>query len=313
MVDKGEFFLKGYNLNQPVNLSYSGQTITIETDTSAVVYSEKLKKEGNKVETAKLTIAGTNEKETLRQLAIDIKNILSIGLGKRVIFDRQVYSSNEQSEQVEKEMSKNENQGEQIIPDFEIRKYLEQVLPAWNALSKREKDDIFTITDYLNQTRHDFIEDRILRTIQAWECAANYWIKDVELSNELKDLREKIKETYKQWKTEAGYKDEDGELGKRLTSVIDQEKLLIRLNKLVNENQLKPDKIELDLKKLKDLRDLVAHTGRINIPGTEAVYLLQRGITGLQLILLRRLGYTGQVIAVKGYHESIIPMSESFV
>jgi hypothetical protein len=93
--------------------------------------------------------------------------LLSIGLGKRVIFDRQVYWINEQSEQVDKEMSKNENQGEQIIPDIEIAKYLEQVLPAWTALSKPEKDDIFTITDYLNQTQHDFIEDRILRTVQA--------------------------------------------------------------------------------------------------------------------------------------------------
>jgi hypothetical protein len=124
----------------------------------------------------------------------------------------------------------------------------------------------------------------------------------------LKDLRVKIKETYKKWKTETGYKDKDGELGKRLTSPLDQEKLLIRLDKLVNESLLNPDKIDLDLKKLKDLRDLVAHTGRINIPGTDAIYLLQTGITGLQLILLKRLGYTGQVI----YDESIKFLNESF-
>jgi hypothetical protein len=80
MVDKGEFFLKGYNLNKPVNLSFNGQSITIETDTSAVLNSEKLKKEINKVETAKLTITGSNEKGTLRQLAVDIKNLLSFGL-----------------------------------------------------------------------------------------------------------------------------------------------------------------------------------------------------------------------------------------
>lgn len=304
--------MKGYSINRPIHLSFSGQTITIQTDTAAVLASEKLKEEKSKIETGKLTITGGNEKEELRQLAVDIKNLLSIGLGKRVIFDRQVFWKGEYPEQVDREMTKNDNQGEQIIPDFEIGKYLEQVLPTWSSLSKPEKDDIFTITDYLNQTRHDFIEDRILRTVQAWECAANYWTKDTRLSDEFKGLRERIKQTYNKWKIEFGYEDKDGELGKRLTSPLDQEKLLFRLHKLVNDSKLIPANIELDLKRLKALRDLVAHTGRINIPATDAIYLLQRGVTGLQLILLKRLGYTGQVIVVKGYEKSIIHLNETF-
>ena len=89
-------------------------------------------------------------------------------------------------------MSKNDNRGEQIIPDFQLKNFLGSTLPGWTRLSKPEKDDLFTITVYLNQTRHDFIEDRLLRTVQAWECSAFYWTKEMELPDDLKDLRDKL-------------------------------------------------------------------------------------------------------------------------
>lgn len=58
---------------------------------------------------------------------------------------------------------------------------------------------------------------------------------------------------------------------------------------LVKETGIIAEKINLDLRKLKNLRDLVVHTGKINMTGEEAIKLLNLGVKGLQLILLKNL------------------------
>lgn len=245
-------------------------------------------------------------------IAIDIKNLLSIALGRRIIFDRQQYWFDGNADIVEKEMSKNYNAGKAIIPDSRIQEFLEQTLPKWRTYTKAEKTKIFIIINYLNQTSHDFIEDRILRTVQAWECFGHYWIEEIELTDELKDLKTRIKATYKAWKKERSYDDKNGEIGQRLGLSLDQEKLLLKLNKIVKQSGLKAEKIKLDLRVLKNLRDIVVHTGRINIDGPEAYSFLNPGVTGLQLIILKKIGYTGLVYGEKDGWRTITKIEEYF-
>lgn len=300
MVDKAEFFLKGYSTNKSIEFTFDKYSINLKVDKEKVANLEKLKDDLKEAsETSILTIIGSSDEIEVRSIAVDLKNLLSLALGRRVIFDRQKYWSADNSNLVETLMSKNDNEGKQIIPDFELKEFLYQTLPHWTKLSKQEKDDIFTITDYLNQTKHDFIEDRILRTVQAWECSGSCWTMETELPAEFKNLRGLIKQTFTKWKEEKGFIDKDGELGTRLTSVIDQEKLILRLEKLVKESGLLAEKINLDLRYLKNLRDQVAHTGRIQITGDKAVDYLLPGVKGLQLILLKRLGYTGKINSEK--------------
>jgi hypothetical protein len=314
MVDKGEFFLKNYSTKKDIEFSFNGHQIKLISNSDN---SERLTKLTAELElaseTSSIIIDGPAEKEKLLDVAVDVKNLLSIAIGKRVTFDRQIYWTGQDRSLVEMEMSKNENEGEQIIPDFEIAKYLTATLPTWTRLSKEQKNDIFIITDYLNQTRHDFIEDRILRTIQAWECSAFNWTQEPDLPNDLIDLREKIKATYRAWKNEKNYNDINGELGTRLIIPLDQEKLMLRLERLIKDSGLNTSKIKLDLKVLKDLRDQVAHTGRIKIKGSEAIKYLQPGINGLQLIILRRLGFDGMVKGEKDGWATIENIKEYFV
>lgn len=314
MVDKGEFLLKSYSTKNDIEFSFNGHAIKLIPNSDNAKRLNKLTTElAFASETSSLTIDGPADKDKLRDVAVDIKNLLSIAIGKRVTFDRQIYWTGQDSSPVEMQMSKNENEGEQIIPDFEIARYLTTTLPTWTKLSKEQKNDIFTITDYLNQTRHDFIEDRILRTVQAWECSAFNWTQEPDLPNDLIDLREKIKATYRTWKNEKNYNDINGELGTRLTTPLDQEKLMLRLERLIKDSGLNTSKIKLDLKVLKDLRDQVAHTGRIKIKGSEAIKYLQPGINGLQLIILRRLGFDGKVNGEKDRWATIEDIKEYFV
>lgn len=297
MIAKGDFFLKGYVCEESFTLPFHDYTIALNINRNNIEKLEKLKSEERDLsETGILQISAIDSKENLENLAIDIKNLLSIALGKRIIFDRQVYWANGDSKTLDKPMSKDDNQGEQIIPDFEIKNYLEQTLTIWTNYVKTQKDEIFTIVDYLNQTKYGFIDDRILRTAQAWECASNYWTEKIELSADLKELRGKINSVYKEWKNEKKYIDEDGELGKRLTIPLDQEKLMVRIEKLIKESGLSTSRLNLNLKALKNLRDKVAHTGKISIPGRESIKILHPAIKGLQLILLKRIGYNGLII-----------------
>jgi hypothetical protein len=310
MIDRADYFLKGYYCKTPVSFSFKELEIQIVPNPAKI--DQEKKGFPTYAETGILSVSGSNDKVVLENIAVDIKNVLSIGLGNRVIFDRQSYWTGDDVENIERKMSKNGNSGEQIIPESEIHFFLAETLPKWSQLSLQEKNDIFIITDYLNQTKTDFVADRLLRTVQAWECAANYWIPEVSLTDDLKELRSRIKKTYQQWKSEKKYVDKDGELGKRITSPLDQEKLMIKLETLIADFGLKIDSINLNLKKLKKFRDEVAHTGRINTRSAEAVKYLHPGVMGLQLILLKKLGYNGLVYGEKDNWIIINNISEYF-
>jgi hypothetical protein len=264
-------------------------------------------------ETGLLVIESDKKQENLLQLAQDIKNLLSLALGKGIIFDRQVYRINNEEKVVTKKMSDPSNEGNQIIPSFELENFLTQTLPNWTNLEKPQKDELFIVIDYLNQTRHGFIADRILRATQAWESLTESWDIKGELDNRLIDLQTNLKATYKEWRNHGNNKQADlnGELGNKISSAINQEKLLSKLIKLSNNYGLKIE--GLNLKELKRLRDKVVHTGNIDIPGKKAIHILTPAITGLQIIILRFLGYSGKIISSKQdweTHEYITDFTE---
>lgn len=220
-------------------------------------------------------------------------------MGQRIIFNKQSYWINDTQTIVNKEMSESNNLGVQIIPDSEIENFLNKTLPKWSELTKVEKTDYFIVTDYLNQTREDFIEDRILKTMQAWECSANYWTNSVELTPDLKELEKRIIKTYKDWTKEINYNDINGEIGTNLKISLNQEKLISRLDKFILESNFNKQTINLNLRELKKMRDLVVHQGKITTTGEQAIDILESGIKALQIIILKRLGYDGLVIDSK--------------
>lgn len=314
MVHKGEFFLKGYSTKNNIEFVFNGHKINLIQNSENVEKLHQLTEDiAMASETSSLKIDGSADVDGLLDTAFDIKNLLSIAIGRRVTFDRHMFWTGQTSNLVERPMSKNENAGVQIVPDFEITNYLTTTLPNWIKLEKAQKDDIFRITDYLNQTEYDFIEDRILRAVQAWECSARIWTQETKLTDELLDLKRKIKKVYSSWMTEKEYIDTNGELGTRLTSSLDQEKLMIRLDGLVRDSHLNTDKIKLDLRVLKNLRDQVAHTGRIGIEGSEAIKYLRPAVIGLQLIILRRLGFDGKVYGEKDGWRTINDVRDYFL
>ncbi len=297
---RGEYFLKNCIVDSNVCVDFNNSSISIEGIKDNVVKLLSLEEELTYAkETGLLVIDGNIKQENLLQLALDIKNLLSLALGKMVIFDRQAYLINDELKEEKRKMREPSNEGNQIIPSFELEDFLNQTLPKWTNLEKQQKDKLFVAIDYLNQTRWGFIADRILRVTQAWESLADNWGIKADLDNRLKDLQGKLNATYKEWRNSDFNKqvDPNGEIGSKISSAINQEKLLTKLIELSNSYGLKIE--GLNLRELKRLRDEVAHTGRIEIKGTEAIHIITPAITGLQIIILRFLGYSGKIISGK--------------
>ena len=74
---------------------------------------------------------------------------------------------------------------------------------------------------------------------------------------------------------------------------------MAKYDKIIEDSQLDINSINLDFRGLKSLRDKVAHTGKIDVNSQKAYELLQPGVFGLQLVLLKRLGYNDLVYGSK--------------
>lgn len=297
MIDEAKFFLKNCFIEQKVQLSLNGQTIEIETIKEKYEECKKIKKKLSAYsDFSILTITAKQDKNESLNLARDIKNLLSIALGQRVIFDKQSYFKNNNHSIVFQEMIDSTNFGIQIIPHFEIQNFLNKTLLKWIELTEEEKKIFYIVTDYLNQTREDYLEDRILRTMQAWECFANFWTKPAELNKDLEELKKRIKKIFKDWKKVYDYNDLHGILFNNLNIALHQEQLISRLENFITECDFNCQKINLKLKELKKMRDLVVHEGIMNKSGDQAIDILEPAIKALQIILLKKLGYDGLVI-----------------
>ena len=304
MICKTEFDLKNNSFSDKIDFSLNNEKILIDFNLKKNEEINTIKIDlDSKSDIGVLAIFNEKNHEKSKNLAIDITQLLSFALGLNIVFEKYIHNCQGQSQTFNQKKVFNCDRGQEIIPKDRIKQFLEKTLPIYTNLSDIEKNEIFVITNYLNQTSNGYIEDRILRMAQAWECAAMYWVKEkIVLTDELLDLREKIKDVFKIWKQEKNYQDTNGELCKKILNSLDEETNLMKLNKLISSHKLKIEEINLDLKKIKKLRDCVAHRGKITTSGIshdEAIFILLSGIQGLQLIVLKRLGYDDFVNGVQ--------------
>ncbi len=297
-----KFYLKNIKSKLSLEFEFNSLNIKINSNDENILKLESHNSENNLIfETGILNIENSNDNELNLAVAQSIHHLLSLATGQEVIFDRQVYYNEGNPKEVREKMSAPSNEGEKIIPEFRLSRYLPQTLQKWIDLDKSQRDDLFIIINYLNQSKNGYIEDRILRTAQAWEALTMFRKIEVVLDDRLQDLRKDINKAYKNWRKTNGNSniDPNGEIGNKIVSSIDQEKLMAKLYKLLIEFDINSSKLNLNLKELKRLRDSIAHTGKMDISGAKALNTLRPAVKGLQIILLLYLGYDGEIISEK--------------
>jgi len=246
-----------------------------------------------------LEIKGSNlSLEEFIKRATIITDLLSLAAGNEIGFNRQIYKYLDGSKcEVWRSQHLDDFGAYECVPHFRMSCYLKQCFPSWyEEISEAEKKTINVAVNYINSTSKGYLEERLLRITQAWELVSTDWIGDLnEVSEQIENLKVRLKESLKVWRNDFPEIDKTGFWTGRVLNSLSWDKSIVKAEQLASEYQINLEAINLDLKKLFNDRNSVAHSGRFKDYGEDRMPLIDSAVLGLQLILLRKLGYTGMI------------------
>jgi hypothetical protein len=219
---------------------------------------------------------------------------ISIATGRHISFGIQhIYNDNKNYKALHSNFSSC-NFIKQIIPENFLTEFITTGLQKVRNFESKKYLDLKTILDFLNETDHGFLDDRILRLVQCWEILANSWIKSKpKLTIETQDLKTEIKKILKLWHIKYPQFDNNKLLDDRLHKALEWEKTIKLLEVVLKEYNLDNNVLKIDFQRLIKLRNSVAHSGRF---GDEDTYQdLLRGQFGLRILILRIFEYAGEI------------------
>lgn len=279
-----------------------------------LIHSNKLKnfenlnthinKFGCNLETSEITIRKSNSKSLDKINTIETcKNIcllISFITARNIIFNRcEFIDENQDNQKVIKIKLNNYSYGKKFIYEDDLSSILPTFYGNFKNMNSIEQKCLFTSINYLNSTSSQFLEDTILNVSQIWEILSDTFVNEKITNTEnINTLRSELKSNIKQWHKKNEIKDYDlGFIMNRVLGALDWEKVIIKIETLVNNENLDSEKIGLDFKKLIILRNQIAHSGRFNQTGNEDEYLViyNSALLGIKVLLLNRLGYSGKI------------------
>ena len=182
-----------------------------------------------------------------------------------------------------------------IIPKNNLNDLLSNGLSVLYGFDETSLIDFRTVLEFLNETDQGYLDDRILKIVQCWEIVSNKWnSRKQSKSPELTELKCNLKQMLKEWHKKYPEFDKNCLIDDRIHKALDWEKAVVLLNSTLNEFNLDISILDIDFFKLIRLRNSVAHKGRIE--DEDALADLLKAQFGIRLVLLRLLGYGGQII-----------------
>lgn len=151
--------------------------------------------------------------------AREIMLLLSLAAGNGITSHRQIADWGDQGTmEVWRQFVGDEIGPGEIVPDFKLGKFLEQVLPVWNHLEDSTKSEIRLAVSYINLSGKGYLDTRLLQITQAWEFLATAWMPKGKLNTLESELRKRVKCSYHEWKKEHPEADPKGYWGARIVS-----------------------------------------------------------------------------------------------
>jgi hypothetical protein len=248
-----------------------------------------------------------------RDFARDVMALLSLASGTGVSSHRHFFTWDNEELEIWKLMAGDEIGPGPIVPKMQI--FLEQTLPAWEALSQEQRKVLRLALDYINLSGIGYLDTRLFHIVQPWEFLAKAWAMFGELPESVTCLRSRLQQAKRRWSDEYPNSDPQGFWGSRISSIFEWPKLRDAIERLAASFGLDLERVGLDLNSLKEARDSVAHSGKLPDQLTAvdrpAIDLLITSQYCLQLLLLRMLSYQGLVYHATGGHRTIVDIDKA--
>ena len=253
--------------------------------------------------------------EQHQDIARMVMTLLSLALGTGVACDRQFFTWSNEVLEIWRQWTGDEIGPGAIIPDYQLAKFLEQALPAWQSLSQDQQKALRLTRDYINLSARGYLDTRLLQIFQPWEFLVDAWGIKGKLSESESCLRASLKRARAQWNQDHSNCDVDGFWGSRISVIFDWPKLKDAIIQLATSLDLDFKLVGLDLDSLIKARNSVAHSGRLAAHPAGADKhssdLLIKGQYCLQLLILRILRYHGMVNHSKNGMRSLVDIQEA--
>lgn len=250
-----------------------------------------------------------------KELARDVMALLSLASGTGVSCDRHFFTWENEELEIWRHMTGDEIGPGPIVPEFEVGRFLEQTLPAWQTMAQNQRKVLGLAIYDINQSALGYLDKRLFHIFRPWEYLAEPWGMHGELSDSVTCLRSRLQQARKQWEKDFPNSDPHGFWGSRISSIFKRPKLGDAIERLALSFDLDFERVGFDLNSLKTARDSVAHSGKLpehfTGPDRQAIDLLSTAQYCLQLLLLRMLAYQGRVYHATGGWRTIVDIDKA--
>lgn len=244
-----------------------------------------------------------------------VMTLLSLALGTGIACDRRVFAWANEKLEIWRQWTGDEIGPGAIIPDYQLAKFLERALPAWQALSQDQQKALRLARDYINLSARGYLDTRLLQIFQPWEFLVDAWGIKGKLSESESCLRAQLLHVRKQWNQDHSNCDIHGFWGSRISVIFDWPKLKDAIIQLAIGFGLDFNLVGLDLDVLNEARNSVAHSGKLAAhpigADKRSSDLLKKGQYCLQLLILQILRYQGMVNHSKNGMRSLVDIQEA--
>jgi len=239
------------------------------------------------------------------EMAKQICLILSFLLAKNISYNKGQFSDNINETITFYKMELiDSSTGTRYVYEKRLNDYLPKLMVNYSKLDLDEQKCIQTTVTYLNSTSNKYFEDQILAIAQIWEILADTFLSlKVENNQSINELRDTLKINIRSWHKSNEIKNYDlGFIMDRVLGSLDWEKAIRKMELLVVQEKIDSNLIGLNFKRLIEIRNQIAHSGRFKEKGKEYEYLdlFNSSLIGIHILILKRLGYSGTLTEVVG-------------
>lgn len=308
-----EFPLIGFYAGN-INFKYNNWQIeSIVQNENPQIQKLKSKYWSIQLEGLTLTLSSKAEtKEEFHSKANNISSLLSLAVGNDIIFDRQLFYKNDKLTTEIWRRKAGYNFGVlPSLPEDELNYFIKNSLDKFEIWDEEKKITFNSAVNYINSSSQGYLENRLLRLCIAWESIASRWAKENDIINEeLEPLKNHLKKTIDDFELPKSH--DKSFIKDRILGALEWGKLYNKLMGILKQYKLNHNKLGLDFKTLIKIRNDIAHSGRFRkkYSKEDLVALIFNNKLGLQVLLLRELGYDSYILTHKNKWKTRIKIEE---